>query len=236
MTVKPTERVIQLFHHFCVESSVDLSSCSVYFVSNGLVIDCQTTQQALTIWGENHCWLAYNADRLAISRIKVSCGDEVIADFSTEKILKTPECQIKTRFESMTPSSFLNQSFLETASYADILEIVRLANNGITITGMLDDRCLHVNSQMNVQQTSIYPWQWIGIDFKLLWRDSWQQREQLLDLLRRDGYVMDFTYDLRRPDGRMGRYTKDYYLIEDFLETSVRLSVSKEWELLPEVA
>jgi len=109
----------------------------------------------------------------------------------------------------------------------------------VTITSMLDDRCLHVN---DLQAPDRGVWQshhWIGLNFRLLWRDSFtpgqtNYYQRLIDTVCRDKTIREFEYELRRPSGALARYYSDYYYFENYLDTPVRVCVSQpgNWEII----
>ncbi|MBE9178641.1 hypothetical protein IQ268_08720 [Oculatella sp. LEGE 06141] len=110
----------------------------------------------------------------------------------------------------------------------------------VTITSMVSDKCLLVNDLQVFDRGGGWTGDdWIGLDFKKLWRDSFQIGKtnyygQLVQAIERDRGISDFHYHIRRPSGALAEYSSSYHFVENFLEVPVRIAVSKvgDWRVI----
>nr|WP_290224039.1 hypothetical protein [Trichocoleus desertorum] len=110
----------------------------------------------------------------------------------------------------------------------------------VTITAMVSDKCLLVNDLQALDRGGNWTAQdWIGIDFKTLWRDSFQigRCNYYGDLVRgieRDRQITEFLYEIRRPSGALAAYSSNYFYLENFLQGPVRVAVSRpgDWQII----
>jgi hypothetical protein len=98
---------------------------------------------------------------------------------------------------------------------------------------MLNDKCLTVTDEQAQDRGGNWTAQdWIGIDFKTLWRDSFHVGRtnyygRLIELVERDRFIPEYEYEIRRPSGSLARYQSTYTLVENFLGAPARIAVSK---------
>lgn len=110
----------------------------------------------------------------------------------------------------------------------------------VTVTDMTTNHCLHVNDLQAPDRGGGWKGRdWVGLNFLHLWRDSFTPNrknyfEELFTTVQRDLYIPQFEYELRAPNGDLRRYVSDYYYVENYLDTPVRLCVSRpgNWELV----
>jgi hypothetical protein len=127
---------------------------------------------------------------------------------------------------------------LADANKRQVLEFIleqRDAGKIVVVTSQITNRCVDIDLINPSRGIFSYASQWHGMNFMELWRESMDQYFSLLGGLERDGYIPNFTYDLLRVDGSLGRYNKDYYLARNFLlNEPVRISVGNQndWELV----
>jgi hypothetical protein len=124
-------------------------------------------------------------------------------------------------------------STVSTSGYQGLIEKARGDARFITWTEHLSHRCLWMNNQAEPDRLILTPQQYCqgSYNFFWSWRDSLGDLDELLRRLKQDRKAENFTYRLRRPDGSLGEYTKDYYLRE--VEGLVfRESFSLEWRLV----
>ena len=96
----------------------------------------------------------------------------------------------------------------------------------VCVTSMIDDTCLLVN-EVQHKGCVLQPWEWIGTNFKKYWRNSMEDYDRLMELLRRDKFVPDYQYRMIPVNGGMAAYESTFSLVEDFLGTPVRIRVAK---------
>jgi hypothetical protein len=127
---------------------------------------------------------------------------------------------------------------LVDANKRQVLDFIleqRDAGKIVVVTSQITNRCVDIDLISPSRGIFSYASQWYGMNFMELWRESMDQYFSLLSGLERDGYIPNFTYDLLRVDGSLGRYNKDYYLARNFLHNEpVRISVGgqNDWELV----
>jgi hypothetical protein len=127
---------------------------------------------------------------------------------------------------------------LVDANKRQVLDFIleqRDAGKIVVVTSQITNRCVDIDLISPSRGIFAYASQWYGMNFMELWRESMDQYFSLLGGLQRDGYIPNFTYDLLRVDGSLGRYAKDYYLAQNFLHNEpVRISVgnANDWELV----
>lgn len=144
----------------------------------------------------------------------------------------------KTKLSSYNPSNISS-----SADYETVLDFVKGKKSEgliVTITAMNSDKCLMVNDLQALDRGGRWTAQdWIGIDFKTLWRDSFHVGKtnyygQLIATLERDKNIPNFYYQIRRPSGALAEYSSSYHLIDNFLGGAVRIAVSVpgDWKIL----
>lgn len=114
----------------------------------------------------------------------------------------------------------------------------------VTVTDMMTNHCLHVNDLQAPDRGGGWKGRdWVGLNFLTLWRDSFTPGrfnyfEQLVTTVQRDLYIPQFEYNLRAPNGDLRKYVSDYYFVEDYLNTPVRICVSRSsnWEVIEQAA
>lgn len=114
----------------------------------------------------------------------------------------------------------------------------------VTITAMKNDKCLKVNDLQAIDRGGGWDAQdWIGIDFKTLWRDSFLRFKpnyygDLVDRIASERAIEGFYYHIRRPSGALAEYSTDYFFADHFLQGSVRIGVSRvgDWRILEDAA
>ena len=132
-------------------------------------------------------------------------------------------------------------TFLKDASFEEIQEFMgEMRHRGyiVTATDMMTNHCLMVNDLQAPDRGGGWKGKdWIGLNFILLWKDSFQPGnfnyfDYLINTLQRDYYLPDFEYLLRAPNGDLRQYYSYYFYTENYLDTSVRICVSKpgNWE------
>jgi len=112
----------------------------------------------------------------------------------------------------------------------------------VTVTSMVDDKCLIVNDLQALDRGGGWTGaDWIGVDFKNLWRDSFMPRRtnyfsRLIESIEQDGHIPEFHYQIRRPSGALGEYSSNYFLLDDFLGAPARVAVSQvgAWSIVEE--
>lgn len=140
-------------------------------------------------------------------------------------------------------SSYNPSSIPSSADYETVLDFIKGKKSEgliVTITSMVSDKCLMVNDLQALDRGGNWTAQdWIGIDFKTLWRDSFHVGKtnyygQLIATLERDKKIPDFYYQIRRPSGALAEYSSSYHLIDNFLGGPVRVAVSVagDWKIL----
>lgn len=110
----------------------------------------------------------------------------------------------------------------------------------VTITSMVSDKCLSVNDlQVSDRGGGWTGDDWIGLDFKKLWKDSFllghiNYYGQLVETIERDKSLPEFYYHIRRPSGALAEYSSSYHFIENFLGVPARIAVSVpgDWAII----
>lgn len=110
----------------------------------------------------------------------------------------------------------------------------------VTITSMVSDKCLSVNDLQVFDRGGGWTGDdWIGLDFKKLWRDSFHIGKtnyygQLIQKIDQDQAIPNFYYHIRRPSGALAEYSSSYHLVESFLGVPVRIAVSVpgDWQII----
>lgn len=168
------------------------------------------------------------ANRLEAS-IEIWAGDRQIRRISAEG---------RTEVSSTGPSTIAPDASYE--AIADFISGKRAEGLIVTITSMVSDRCLVVNDLQILDRGG--GWNidnWVGLDFKNLWRDSFlagriNYYAQLIQNLERDRHIPEFHYQIRRPAGELAEYSSTYYLINDYCGVPVRIAVSRvgDWQVI----
>jgi hypothetical protein len=113
----------------------------------------------------------------------------------------------------------------------------------VTLTDMMTNHCLHVNDLQASDRGGGWKGRdWVGLNFLTLWRDSFTPGqfnyfEQLVSTVQRDKHIPQFEYNLRAPNGDLRKYVSDYYFVQAYLDTPVRICVSRpgNWEVIQAV-
>lgn len=99
------------------------------------------------------------------------------------------------------------------------------------------DICHHTNDQLLPSRAVWSPHQFTGYNYRLSWRASRNdykrlnpQYDRLRELLQRDGQVLDYEYELFRPDGAHCSYSTSYFLCRNYLGDEVRIGVSRPFD------
>jgi hypothetical protein len=140
-------------------------------------------------------------------------------------------------------SSYNTSSISTDANYGTVLDFIKGKKSEgliVTITSMVSDKCLMVNDLQALDRGGGWTAQdWIGIDFKTLWRDSFHVGKtnyygELIATLERDKNIPNFYYQIRRPSGALAEYSSSYHLIDNFLGGPVRVAVSVagDWRII----
>lgn len=133
-------------------------------------------------------------------------------------------------------NSYAPDRVSSTASYEEILDFIKGKKAEgliVTVTGMGSDKCLIVNDLQSLDRGGGWTAQdWIGIDFKTLWRDSFHMGQtnyygRLIQLVESDRFIPEYLYRIRRPSGALAEYSSTYTLVENFLGRAARIAVSK---------
>jgi hypothetical protein len=142
-----------------------------------------------------------------------------------------------------TLSSYAPSSIASDASYETVLDFVKGKKAQgliVTITAMGTDKCLLVNDLQALDRGGNWTAQdWIGIDFKTLWRDSFQIGQhnyygELVQRVEAERQLAEFLYRIRRPSGALAEYSSNYFYIENFLQRPARIAVSRpgDWRIV----
>lgn len=147
--------------------------------------------------------------------------------------------------ESLKPniSSYGASCIAPEAKYDEVMDFIKgqkADGKVVTVTSMISDKCLLVNDlQVSDRGGGWTADNWIGLDFKNLWRDSFHVGRanyygELLASLQRDGYIPEFHYQIRRPSDALAEYSSTYHLIDEFMGIPVRIacSVPGEWRIV----
>lgn len=183
-----------------------------------LNIDCATIEMAMSLW-LNRTELAKSAYKQGYSNVQIACqGVNTYPTFCCNTIL------------AMKNSP--NQTPIDLASYQAVLELLASSNALVTVTHNETDQCLLINEQGGGDRLIWQPHRYLGLNCRAMWRDSMDQYEALKRELRQNTKIENFTYRLRRVDDSLAEFTKDYYLVENFLGTPVRVAISRDWRPL----
>ena len=97
----------------------------------------------------------------------------------------------------------------------------------VNITGMMDDRCYHVNDLLTTERAILPPAHFsAGFSYRHLWRETLDDYNRLITGLNQDGYIQEFEHRMLRVDGSLCEYSKDYFLVRNYLGMPVRISVA----------
>ena len=140
-------------------------------------------------------------------------------------------------------SSYAPSRITSDATYEAVLDFLKGKNlEGFvtTITAMGTDKCLQVNDLQALDRGGGWTGaDWVGIDFKTLWRDSFKKGSpnyygDLVERVERDRVLPNFEYKIRRPSGALAEYSSTYHYVENFLGVPVRVAVSRcgDWRLV----
>lgn len=112
-------------------------------------------------------------------------------------------------------SSYAPSNISSDASYEAVIDFIKGKKAEgliVTVTSMVSDKCLMVNDLQALDRGGGWTAQdWIGIDFKTLWRDSFHIGKtnyygQLIASIERDKTIREFHYHIRRPSGALAEY------------------------------
>lgn len=137
----------------------------------------------------------------------------------------------------------LPSTYLKYASYEIIQQfMLEMRRRGyiVTATDMTSNTCLMVNDLQAPDRGCGWRGRdWIGLNFLMLWRDSFDTGnfnyyQQLVNVVRRDCFISDFDYLLRAPNGDLRRYYSHYFFVDNYLDVPARICVSKpgNWEVV----
>lgn len=132
--------------------------------------------------------------------------------------------------------------YIRSADYIRLHEfLIEKKREGkiVIITSQVNDQCIHTNDNLLPSRGFWMPHQFDGYNYRLSWSLSGSgepsdEYHQMRDLLRRDGFVLNFDYRLIRPDGALCRYQTDFYHVDNYCGQPIRIGVSdpNAWELL----
>lgn len=132
---------------------------------------------------------------------------------------------------NLSTGAYMIESKNQPSDFYRILDRIKQSEDPICLTSHQSHTCLLLNDKFEPGRLVWQPAQYLGINFLWYWRKSMDDLERLLTALKQEGKAENFTYRMMRVDGGMAQYTMDYELVE-FLGETVRLSVSREWNLL----
>ncbi|AFY71354.1 hypothetical protein Pse7367_3105 [Thalassoporum mexicanum PCC 7367] len=206
-----------------------LAQCALKSTGSGLVIDCPSISVANLLWEQRQEWIGITRLFHHSGKIKlVVKGQDFASPFNPFPEQGLPNFSDRVR-QSMDDNLLRAPQKLD---YRDILDFVRDAGDPVCVTNHLTNTCLLLNDRFSADRITWMPAQYIGINFLWLWRDSMDDYEVLQRELRQNGRVDNFTFRLRRVDGSMAEYTKDFFIADDFLGYPARISISKDWRPL----
>ncbi len=196
--------------------------------------------QLLICGGRNR--LEQTAAKLgAVIEVLAPGCDRPLAKFGEpiKAVLNQPDEQAKTPEVSSYNPSRINSS----ASFETVLDFIKGKKAEgliVTATSMVNDKCLIVNDLQALDRGGGWTAQdWIGIDFKTLWRDSFHRGKHnyygdLLANVEADQFLPDFYYHIRRPSGALAEYNSTYHYAENFLGSPARIAVSVpgQWRVI----
>ena len=169
--------------------------------------------------------------------------DRPIAKFG--KAIKATAASGEGNSESTMPEpSSYGESRIESdvtyEAVSDFIKGKKAEGLIVTATSMINDKCLIVNDLQALDRGGGWTAQdWIGIDFKTLWRDSFHRGKHnyygdLLANVEADRFLPNFHYQIRRPSGALAEYNSTYHYVENFLGGPVRIAVSVpgEWQII----
>lgn len=165
---------------------------------------------------------------------------------SSKKPLRIRASQEKKKGERQVSIENMTNAEIEQIAGASFLAIHEKMKEWrsegliVTVTDMMTNHCLHVNDLQAPDRGGGWKGRdWIGLNFLTLWRDSFMSGkfnyfEQLITTVQKDLHIPQFEYNLRAPSGDLRRYVSDYYFVESYLDTPVRICVSKpqNWEVV----
>ncbi len=140
-------------------------------------------------------------------------------------------------------SSYALSKISSSASADEITDFIKGKKGEgliVTITSMVSDKCLSVNDLQIFDRGGGWTGDdWIGLDFKKLWRDSFHLGKtnyygQLIQSIERDKGIPNFYYHIRRPSGALAEYSSSYHFVENFLGIPARIAVSVpgDWQVI----
>ena len=190
-----------------------LQDCELRVQGGILVIDCPSVSVAKRLG----LGLGDLKQRLMIfGRRTVSiqvCGREFFPSF----VLSTAVCS-------------MNQ--VKSRGFAETLDFVRSSRDPVCITNHHSHTCLLLNDLFDPERIVWQPAQYVGMNFLWNFRDSMDDLDRMMRELKLNGKAENFRYRMRRVDGSMAEYVKDFHMVDEFLGSPARVSKSREWRLL----
>lgn len=166
-----------------------------------------------------------------------SCGSRV----GKFKAARRPQ-ESRQEENHQETSSYAPRAIAPTASFDEVLDFIKgkkAEGLVVTVTSMVDDKCLIVNDLQAIDRGGGWTAQdWVGLDFKKLWIDSLRSGPNfygdLVERVVRDRRIPNFYYHIRRPSGAKAEYSSTYHYLENFMGAPVRIAVSKqgEWRII----
>lgn len=181
------------------------------------------------------------SNRLGTVEIRVDGIRRTIARFQGSRTSTNDESAAESTLQEV--SSYAPSQIAFDASYEAIADFIRGQKGEgliVTATSMVSDKCLMINDLQVLDRGGGWTGDdWIGLDFKKLWRDSFQIGRinyygSLIQGVERDRHLPEFLYQIRRPSGALAEYSSTYHLVENFLGIPVRIAVSKtgDWRIV----
>lgn len=113
-----------------------------------------------------------------------------------------------------------------------LIDFVLNSSEPVEVTSMTTNRTLFLNDRYEPGRLIWKPAQLIGFNCHYYWQETPEELEQLLLTLRTDARLPNFQFHNLRLDGSLGRYVKDYFIVEDFLGDPVRVSIGREFQII----
>lgn len=113
-----------------------------------------------------------------------------------------------------------------------LIDFVLNNEKPVEVTSMITNRTLFLNDRYEPGRLIWKPAQLIGFNCHYYWQETPEELGQLLLTLRTDARLPNFQFHNRRVDGSLGRYVKDYFIVENFLGDPVRVSVGREFQII----
>ncbi|BAY84670.1 hypothetical protein NIES267_41660 [Calothrix parasitica NIES-267] len=245
---------------------VNSSNSKLYFEDNNAILWVANKELAVSLknnyihivsllcdWGIKELKIFWNGSGnryFPISSLLASTSEglAVMLDKNSVVLEKNP---INSAINSNQENSFsidisgfeLPSTYLKNASYEIIQQfMLEMRRRGyiVTATDMTSNTCLMVNDLQAPDRGCGWRGRdWIGLNFLMLWRDSFDTGnfnyyQQLINVVSRDYFISDFDYLLRAPNGDLRRYYSHYFFVDNYLDVPARICVSKpgNWEVV----